>query len=295
MEKPQDALSLKITSWNVLNEGYENPEYYATGSHPYLRWSDGRKERAVSYMDKVMGDVTCLQEVSKAMAQQLAPDPLYWPYDMVWQPRTQLGDRVEDGLAVVYQTQKLTLLNKFTWRYASGKHIFLACLFSINGVKNPVTGEKKLWVVNTHVNWKTRLSDLVDLMKQLGEHAAFLASPAPQVVMGDFNATRDEAGWYSQLGKYGVTDALSNLRVEPRGLLGDGTNKDLVWPYSYNSGKMSKWIDHFLLRGFATTSPVKEILVNGSVPFVDYAFDIATLPNATIPSDHLPVTVVLIQ
>lgn len=234
------------------------------------------------------------------MAQQLVPDPLYWPYDMVWQPRTQPGDRVEDGLAVVYQTQKLTLLEKFTWRYASGKHIFLACLFSINGLKNPETGEteqKKLWIVNTHVNWKTRIEDLVDLMNQLGKHAAFLASPAPQVVMGDFNATRDETGWYGQLGKYGVTDALGELQVEPRGLLGNATNKELVWPYSYNSGKMSKWIDHFLLRGFNASSPgkispVNEVLVAG-VPFVDYAFDYSSLPNATIPSDHLPLTIML--
>jgi|WetSurMetagenome_2_1015567.scaffolds.fasta_scaffold195286_2 hypothetical protein len=35
---------LRITTWNVLNEGYENPEYYHEDSHPYLRWDNGRKQ-----------------------------------------------------------------------------------------------------------------------------------------------------------------------------------------------------------------------------------------------------------
>lgn len=263
---------LWVTTWNVLNRGYENPEYYAKESHAYLHWDQGRRERAREFIKSLTHDVTCLQEVSQSMLVELFADsPSYQCYATVWEPRTEAGAKTEDGLAIVYQTQSVTLLKKFTWRYPSGKHIILACLFE----RNDCSQKSQFWCVNTHVNWKTREQDLLELQRQLNKHPEFVAAPAPKIVMGDFNAERHE-NWYKALGQNGLVDALAD---------GEGH------AYSYNSGKSAKWIDHVLLHGIKQSS-VCEVRYSG-MGKSPYTFSDASLPSADIPSDHVPITFAL--
>ena len=152
--------TLNIATWNVLNKGYENPEYYGESSLPFLKWENGRRERAFTYLQKFALDVTCLQEVSQSMLHELLNDETYREYyDFVWSERTRTGNKTEDGEVILFQKQRLTLVRQFTWRFKSGDHIFLACLFE----KKQSPQKSQFWCINTHVNWSTRETDLQDL------------------------------------------------------------------------------------------------------------------------------------
>jgi endonuclease/exonuclease/phosphatase family metal-dependent hydrolase len=253
--------SLSITTWNVLNAGYECEDYYHEDAHPFLHWREGRGERAALYLGKLDSDIYCLQEVSQAMATEIHLSLGKKKYDMLWEARTRPGDKVEDGCAILHRRdQDLAFIRDHAFRYESGKHIFLSCKFRYHG--------EVLWVVNTHVNWATRETDLLTLQEKIND-----TSNARTVVMGDFNAERNEA-WYQSLGKHGLVDALHNLTH---------------LPYSYNSGKLSKWIDFFLLNQLPLES-VQGVCV-GNDWHRQYLFKDTALPSAEVPSDHLPVTV----
>jgi mRNA deadenylase 3'-5' endonuclease subunit Ccr4 len=270
---------LWITTWNVLNEGYENPEYYSEESHPFLHWDQGRRDRAKEYIKSITLDVTCLQEVSHKMLDELMSNDTYQKphaFSYTWEPRTDASKKTQDGLAIIWKSRAVTLLRKFSWRYPSGGHIFLACLFEYN---DSTMQQKKsqFWCVNTHVNWATRETDLLELKKQLDSHAEFLASPAPKIIVGDFNAERHEDWYKAIVGGDSLVDALV----------------ERSHPYSYNSGKNKKWIDYVLLQGIAVED-VGCTIVGGTFPPEPYQFKDASLPNNSVPSDHVPITVGLL-
>lgn len=265
-EPPQESSLLRITTWNVLNQGYECVDYYSAEVLPFLHWTQGRRERACTYLAKLDSDIYSLQEVSYPMAVEihtaLGGDEIY---GLRWQNRTPQGADTEDGCATLFRHGKLVLQDDFYWRYPSGKHILLACLFLCSG-KTPC------WVVNTHVNWATRENDLLALQKLLTTHPGF--TDCPKIAMGDFNAERHEE-WYKALEKNHLVDAQGEHQ----------------WPYSYNSGKLSKWIDFMLMHRLGKEA-VEQIFV-GNDALVPPLFKDVALPNASVPSDHLPLTVVL--
>jgi len=257
--------TLSITTWNVLNQGYECEDYYTKEAHPFLHWNEGRGERAGAYLAKLDSDIYCLQEVSQAMASEIHASLGKEKYELLWKARSLPGDKVEDGCAIIYKKEELLMMSDFVVRYESGKHIFMACLFYHN--------DKLLWVVNTHVNWTSREADLLFLQREITTNRYF--GESPKVVMGDFNAERHEA-WYQALKENGIVDALYTLTH---------------LPYSYNSGKMAKWIDFFLLHRIPAQA-VQKVCVGNNWTMGDNFTDTA-LPNRDVPSDHLPVTVLL--
>ncbi len=281
----QQETKLRITSWNVLNQGYENPAYYTEDTYPFLHWNQGRNTRAADYLRKHDSDVYCLQEVSSVMANELLA-ALGERYKMHWAPRTETDAKAQDGLAVIYRGALLQLKDQFVWRYASGKHIFLACLFA-----SATNNKKRFWCVNTHVNFETREADLLALQKQVNDHAGFLSTQlVPKLIMGDFNAERSEE-WYKALDRNGLLDAFGGVALGLRQQLTEG-NDEHGWPYSYNSGKKAKWIDFILVHRLTTQYSVDGLVVNGSDVSSEFPRD-QSMPNEKVPSDHLSIGVIM--
>jgi endonuclease/exonuclease/phosphatase family metal-dependent hydrolase len=265
------TLPLGITTWNVLNSGYEVADRYHAAAHPFLSWqTQGRADRACRHIVSLASDIYCLQEVNQAMAAHIHTAlGGANKYHLIWAPRTPKDARVEDGCAVLYRVDDgIELQSHFVWHYNStGKHIFLACHFLCDSVP--------LWVVNTHVNWETRDADLMALQYQLNHHQNFIGECA-KVVVGDFNAERSEP-WYRALSDNHLVDALLNHRDD--------------WPYSYNSGLLAKWVDYVLLHHLSAET-LDHICLGDcwtSVP----QFNHTALPSAEVPSDHLSLTVTL--
>ena len=92
--------------------------------------------------------------------------------------------------------------------------------------------------------------------------------------MGDFNAERGE-GWHKSLAKNGLVDVLETF-----------SKVTANYPYSYNSGKSSKWIDFVLTQDIDVAKQVTEINVGVGD---SCQFNHESLPNEEIPSDHLPI------
>jgi len=279
-QQQQSSPLLQITTWNVLNRAYENKEYYAEEAHPFLAWEEqGRGPLACSYLSQLDSDIYCLQEVDQVMAGQFlshlnlySSSDIDEPYGMVWSRRTPDDAKSECGEAVLYRKSRLALQALFTYRYPSGSHIYQAVLFTVVGAD-----EHRFWCVNTHVNWKTRDDDLITLQQQLNDNPLFTGATRPKIVVGDFNAERSDV-WYQHLAKHGLVDAMGGHAI----------------PYSYNSGKQSKLIDFVLLHQWDEGRTVRRVVLGNCMYLTAMEhFDHKALPSATVPSDHLPVTVVI--
>ena len=253
--------NVKITTWNVLSEAYENKSYYDESIYNYLHWSEGRREKASSYLIGLKSDIYCLREVNFRMALDIYNQFDDNEYELLWQVRTR-ENKTEYGCAMIYRKNKCQLKQFFVYRYQSGNHIFIASLFDING--------KSLWVVDTHINWSSREEDLQDLQEQLNCHLGFTVDN--QVIVGDFNAESSEK-WYQSLQKNHLTDAF----------------KDHADDYTYNSGKLAKWIDFILLHHLTEKDVIEWTIGNesGKIPL----FKEKALPNNSISSDHLPLSI----
>lgn len=257
-------LGISITTWNVLNEAYENKDYYHQNAHAHLQWSNGRREKASTYLLPLKSDIYCLQEVSFSMATDIYKN-MNEDYELLWQPRTSKEKKTQDGCAFIYNKRLFSLDQLFVYRYESGNHIFIAGLFTTT------TFEKSFWVVNTHINWSSRNEDLLDLQKQLENHPKFTTNV--KIIVGDFNAESNES-WY-KLEDYHLVDAF----------------KKQLGPYSYHSGKSSKWIDFMLLHHLPETAVIGRVV--GNNPGVQYIFNDIALPSTNVPSDHLPLTILI--
>jgi len=268
----QNKTPLRITTWNVLNLAYENPEYYHDDAHPHLHWTKGRAERVAEYARALQSDVYALQEVSEGMSIFLcaklnegAPGRYAW----MWERRTA-PNKPEDGCAILWRTDRVALVFNagFAYQYhTTQSHIALAKLFTAHAA-----GGAQFWLVNTHVNWASRAEDLALLQELMGADERFEEAPqAPRLAMGDFNAEASEA-WYAQLGKNGLWDVCAQI---------EGGHP----PFSYNSGKQAKFIDFVLAHGLPSERVGRVAMGAG-----EELGEITALPNAAVPSDHLPIT-----
>jgi endonuclease/exonuclease/phosphatase family metal-dependent hydrolase len=113
----------------------------------------------------------------------------------------------------------------------------------------------------------------MDLQKQINSHNDFTSDS--KVIMGDFNAESNER-WYTYLERYHLIDVFHGHEGK----------------YSYNSGKLAKWIDFMLLHNLAHDRITKRII--GNEPGVVHNFEDTTLPSEKIPSDHLPLSLRII-
>jgi endonuclease/exonuclease/phosphatase family metal-dependent hydrolase len=95
--------------------------------------------------------------------------------------------------------------------------------------------------------------------------------------MGDFNAEATEQ-WYQLLSQNGVLDIYKGVhRQHP--------------PFSFNNGKSTpKYIDFMLLQA-AQSYGIKRIFLGNDPERVPDYETLKALPCATVPSDHLPITV----
>lgn len=281
---------LKITTYNVLNECYEVPSRYLSDTHLY--WRKGRRELTMKYLRAIDADAYCLQEVSHAMVLaivnglngtttfgQASTDT----YKAEFRARTEIGAHKQDGCAIVYRQTRLSCgFGGVVWRYPSKNHIFLALPLT------DLASQRPFWLVCTHTNWETREADLLALQKTVSTDPGF--TDAPKIVMGDFNAVRSEQ-WYRHLAEHGLVDALGSLDVAPTGVINDEPDRQV--PYSYNSGKISKWIDHVLLNKL-DASAVKKIWIDSDVVTEGPVHcRHTTLPNDVVPSDHIAVSVAI--
>lgn len=270
MEQQQQ---LRITTWNALNPFYENEEYYTKEVIPHLHWGQGRRERVLKYLTPLESDVYCLQEVNPETAGDIHEALGKEKYTLVWHARTLDGDSEPDGCATLYRCSLLTLAETVIWRYPSHSHIFMACRFEYQGAT--LDG---LWIVNTHVNYPQRDLDLNAMRYKLTYGKKFLL--ASKVIVGDFNAERTEP-WYKLLRENRIIDATAGQPLSQCG-------------YSYNSGYQAKWIDYVLLQNIPRDSVVRVFVDNDpSLTAPAPRFDDTSLPNARVPSDHLPLTVEL--
>jgi endonuclease/exonuclease/phosphatase family metal-dependent hydrolase len=271
--------TIKLTTFNVLNEAYENPSYYHEEALPFLKWTEGRKERVIEYLKRLNSDFYCLQEVSTTAIQDIVwmgmNDHNDGNYAYLHEKRTS-SPSGDDGCAIVFNTDRFGFQRQYCYRYKSGKHILLACLFG------EFKTDKFFWVVCTHVDWKTREEGLAELQTVLSSDPAL--TDVPKIVMGDFNAVREEP-WYQKLSQHGLVDALERLDVRPSGTIDNDLSRQT--PYSYNSGKTSKWVDHCLLHGLKSDA-VQCVMINGRE---NIWCTHPVLPNADVPSDHVAVTV----
>jgi endonuclease/exonuclease/phosphatase family metal-dependent hydrolase len=93
-----------------------------------------------------------------------------------------------------YNSKKLKIVEKKEFHFPSSPHIAQAIRFQIIG------SNTTFWVVNAHVNYTTRASDLpllLGFVQKLGD--------VPVFIMGDFNAEPKE-DWYTQFKNSAITD-----------------------------------------------------------------------------------------
>jgi len=179
-----------------------------------------------------------------------------------------------DGCAIIYNTSALKLVHKKESTYTSGAHIMLACLFATTSTL------KEFWVVNTHVNFKTREADLIELKTFV--KGLVTTKNVTVFFMGDFNAEANEK-WYEAYQKDGVTDIFQAVH----GKLSQCT---------FNSGpKMRKHIDFMMAYN---TPPnfmkcVTACYLGNAQEQHPHTTSDESWPTQKIPSDHLPVTIVV--
>lgn len=106
--------------------------------------------------------------------------------------------------------------------------------------------------------------------------------------VGDTNATKQDK-WYNSFFKGGVLDVVRG-KIQHSAASFAEYYGDLP-AFSYNSGKEKKWID-FVMSWGVEKSQIQQVFLgnNAGQPLVP---DMNFLPNADVPSDHIPVTVVL--
>eukprot|EP01125_Pyxidicula_operculata_P000876 TRINITY_DN10764_c0_g1_i2.p1 TRINITY_DN10764_c0_g1~~TRINITY_DN10764_c0_g1_i2.p1 ORF type:complete len:148 (+),score=26.72 TRINITY_DN10764_c0_g1_i2:468-911(+) len=128
---------------------------------------------------------------------------------------------------------------------------------------------KELTVINTHVNFKTRATDILELRDRI------LDIKGMSVSMGDFNATPDEK-WWEELRKVGIIDTFYE------------THKEHPLE-TYNSGKnKGKPIDFILSNNIPAGSILSSWITEDSKN--TKGVSLGAMPNANVPSDHVPLT-----
>jgi endonuclease/exonuclease/phosphatase family metal-dependent hydrolase len=239
---------------------------------------------ALEYLLPLKSDIYALQEVNEETARAITErlNETYKDRRYAFQWRQRKTTSQKDGCATVYDTRLLEALSNVTCSYNQDpEHIFMAIMFRCAGTAT--TKKTDFWLINTHVDWKTRNAQLKELIEEhlvcddtdksvLGAYASL-----PKLVMGDFNAEASHH-WYPLLKKHQVEDVCWEMhRVHP--------------PFSFNNGKSEpKFIDFILLQGMPFAK-VASMHFLGNNPDKSYKYDVATaLPSATVPSDHLPVT-----
>lgn len=260
-------LSLQVTTWNILNPQFENPNYYTSPIHKHLYWKDNRKALAMNYITHLDSDIFALQETTQEICdmflQALNKAKPNASYKGTWQKRNKSQN---DGCATLYNSKKLELKERIVYQFPNNTHISLATKFLVLETKF------SFWILNAHVNWSSRIEDLITLTEELKKYEG------PKFLMGDFNAEEKEE-WYPKIIESGAIDTYKQ------------TNNGTLPTFSYHSGKANKFLDFFFSWNFPKDNVKKSFLGNEISVNLDLS-KINGIPNSKIPSDHIPVSVV---
>lgn len=195
-------------------------------------------------------------------------------YDAIFQERNK-----NDGSAVIYDKQKLELDKskmEIHW-YEDHVHVIVCCPFSF--ISKPT---KQFWIINTHVNFGSRATDLLYLKNILDKNTSKL------ILMGDFNATTNEK-WYNEYinsNYMNIYEVCQEQREKTT-----PTKKETKYPIAtYNCGKEHKAIDYQFAKNIPREDLIHSFIGNNpALPIpIDHVHQF--LPNAEIPSDHIPMT-----
>lgn len=250
-----ETLPVKLTSWNILNPAYAHRHYYGEKSMPHLEW-DKRRPLMMKFLSVLQSDVYCLQESTEAIAADVKrslPD-----HDISWTRRKKGSD---DGCATLWRSSRFDKVYENVIHHPNGTHVILAILLRERETR------AMFWCCNTHVNYETREDDLVKMLFMMNTDLRFARLPI--VVVGDFNAERNES-WYQSLQPNGFRDTWDGRDMKAN-------------QFTFSNGGVipNKWVDYILVRG--NIEPVEVQLGLWDPECHD-------LPSSTVPSDHLPLT-----
>jgi len=270
-------IDVQITTWNMLNPQFENEKWYSSTAVKYLHWDSStnpRKPVLLDFLKPLKSQIYSLQETNSNIVMEILQslnkkNPIY---DVIYHPRNK-----HDGCAIFYDKVKLELdINNIKLLNYPGGHLVQACCFQLQNNPN-----KKFWVINTHVKWATRDTDLIYLKSIIDN---FFEGKI--ILMGDFNATMNEQ-WYSHYINGGYLNMYEVCQKKIPGAT-------LYPKATYNCGKKdSKTIDYMISKNIKAEDHIKSFLGNNPESPISPDFVHEYLPNSEIPSDHIPVSCII--
>lgn len=266
---------LTIVSFNCLNPKYGiSDRYYVYKCklhcdddchiNHYLPW-ENRKQKLIEFIVNLNPDILCLQEITHQIAYDICR-ALKGTLVMSYRKTDN-----SDGCAIIWTSKKLQsfYLEYYNGMYPSNEHLIQYCQLQL------LSDDKKIMIMNTHVNYPTRNEDIKDVL--WCNFTRIIEKNPITILIGDFNAEVDE-DWHSLFDEKWSPSYVDVFKDERPLFTFINSHKDK--PFE------KKTIDHCFISG---------IKKNNIFPasFKEYEeFDY--LPNSIIPSDHLPIIVAVI-
>jgi len=274
--------SFRICTYNVLVQKFIDAEKYPYSSPEHVDWAF-RWNLFAQQLDKISADIYCLQEVEEASFQD------YW-FAKFHQLGCEAHYQKKDiwGNVVAFRSSTFSL----EW-IDSRSRALLVCLRMLEN-------DHRVFVANVHLSAKfdkseEKMSQIKSLMKQIQNRvtAQNLGADAFSIVVcGDFNSNPNQ-GVYRLF----MDGVLSKEYRDKYGLA--YTNEDLRLPCAFRSAHLEKfsseprWTVSVTDHDFVDTidyimysDPKLELVDCEEVCSAETS---KFIPNATTPSDHLPV------
>lgn len=321
-----DSNTFTLVSYNTLCQHYATSKLYKYTPSWALDW-DYRRNLLKEEILKYDNDVICMQEVeTKTYHEFWVPIMAEKGYKGVFYSKTRsktMSDndaKKVDGCATFFKTKKFTLIQKQNFEYnsvcmGSDKYKKTKDLFNrfmnkdnialITFFQHNESGEK-IVIVNTHLHWDPALNDvkavqvgilleeLQNIMKKFhGTNQLEDIKTSSLIICGDFNSVRESAVY--QLFANGLVTKHGDLNGRDYGRFTDeGFRHNFKLKSAYeNIGELpftnctpdfTELIDYIWYS--TPTLRVKGLL--GKID-EEYCRHCIGFPNASFPSDHIPL------
>ncbi len=257
-------LSFRLTSYNLLAEAYATRRLYPQVAPEVIAWSR-RGPALVRRIADLAPDVACLQEVQASAWPGLESALASTGYRGVY---AQKGQGRPDGCALLFRDGPLRYVSSEALHFDDGVdgadpsgHVALVGTFE--------SAAGRVVVAGTHLRWQPQPEDAEAHIgyrqaRELALHCQAVDATAT-VICGDFNAG-SESALVGLLRERGYIDACA-AAPQP----------------TFNSGGRAARIDFILHSGRLSSVPEPLPAIDGQT----------TMPSASEPSDHLPITATL--
>lgn len=256
--------AVRITSYNVLADAYASRSLYPSIPTSLIAWEQ-RQSALIKRLNALDSDIVCLQEVQAThwpnLEQRCASIGLHGVF-------AQKGQSRVDGCALLFKTANVRLISSTALYFADGAAATDAPSGHLALCGHFATSLGPLLVANTHLRWQKPCADAESHIgyRQTRQLIACCTTPAllamPSVVCGDFNVTADHA-LVRLFISHGFQDAYA---ADPQ-------------PTCAPNQRHARIDFIFASRTLAANSERLPVMHDGT-----------TLPNASEPSDHLPIT-----